>query len=221
VKQIVIFDLDHTIYNGSLGQDFILHLVSKNLISPKIVSELSITFVEYETETISYEETVEKILKYLASQLVGIDFKSIQKEAELFIKTNHHKFYDFVFEIPKIYPEFNYVILSLEPEFLLKEVGKMLNIKNIIGNKFSHNEKFDDKYMISIDKVSLFNKSTFKDFKIFASFGDSESDFKILEKAQFKIMINPTKKLQNLSKDLDFIKFNPTLATEEFKKLVP
>ena len=41
MKQLVIFDLDRTIYNGSLGQDFILHLATKQLISPKIINLFS------------------------------------------------------------------------------------------------------------------------------------------------------------------------------------
>jgi phosphoserine phosphatase len=73
MKQLVIFDLDRTIYNGSLGQDFILHLATKQLISPKIISELSVALLEFETEIVSYEETVSTVLNYLGKELVGIE----------------------------------------------------------------------------------------------------------------------------------------------------
>jgi phosphoserine phosphatase len=221
MKQLVIFDLDRTIYNGSLGQDFIIHLASKQLISPKIISELSFALVEFETEIVSYEETVSTVLNYLSKELVGKDFKLINQEAQNFVATNHHKFYDYSLELPKLYPQFEFIILSLEPEFLLKHVADMLKIKYFIGNKFNHSSiSFTSNTKITTDKIELFDKSEFKSSKILAAFGDSESDFEILNRAQYKFIINPSKKLLEKAKDLNFIEPDIKLVYQKFDELV-
>jgi phosphoserine phosphatase len=221
MKQLVIFDLDRTIYNGSLGQDFILHLATKQLISPKIISELSVALLEFETEIVSYEETVSTVLNYLGKELVGKDFKLINQEAKNFVSINHHKFYDYCLELPRLYPQFEFVILSLEPEFLLKHVADILKIKNFIGNKFNHSSiTFLSNTKITTDKIELFEKSEFKSYKILAAFGDSESDFEILSKAQYKFIINPSKKLLEKTKDLDFIEPDIKLVYQKFHELV-
>lgn len=221
MKPLVIFDIDRTIYNGSLGQDFILHLVNKQIISPAVLTELTLFYIEYETELISYEKTVATILNFLAKELSGQDFEKIRKETEIFIKTQHHKFYDYAFEIPKIYNQFEYVLLSLEPDFLASEVGKMLEIKNTIGNEFTHNHNFKTEFNITTNKIELFEKTQFKNREIFAAFGDSESDFKILSKAQHSFVINPTNHLLQLVKNnISFQEVSPKTAYESFKKLV-
>jgi len=221
VKPLVIFDIDRTIYNGSLGQDFILHLVSKNIISPTVLSELTLFFIEYETELISYDKTVATILNFLAKELSEHEFEKIRKETEIFIKIQHHKFYDYAYEIPKIYNQFEYVLLSLEPDFVASEVGKVLDVKNTIGNEFTHNHNFRKNIQVTTNKVELFEKSEFKNREIFAAFGDSESDFKILSKAQNSFVINPTNHLLQLIKNnKSFQEVTPKTAYESFKKLV-
>lgn len=221
MKQLIIFDLDRTIYNGSLGQDFIIHLATKQLISPKIITELSVVLVEFETEIVSYEQTVSTVLNYLANELIGKDFELINQEAKNFVSMNHHKFYDYSLELPKLYPQFEFVILSLEPEFLLEHVAEMLKIKNFIGNKFNHTSStFINNFKITTNKIELFENSEFKGNKILAAFGDSESDFEILSQAQYKFIINPSKKLLEKTKDLDFIQPDIKLVYQKFNELV-
>lgn len=220
MKDLIIFDLDRTIYNGSIGQEFIIHLVSKNFISPKIIAQLTTLLVEYESEVLNYEETVKKILYFLAQELVGTEFETIRLEAENFIKANHFKFYDFAFELPKVYQEFDYLILSLEPDFLVEEVCKIIGIENAVGNKFSHNNKFDTNYKITTDKLQLLNSSKFSNYSIFAAFGDSISDYEILKKAKHPIMVNPDGRLKKIGDEENFISSDPKIMYEIFKKLV-
>lgn len=220
MKDLVIFDLDRTIYNGSLGQEFIIHLVGKNLIPPQIIPELTKLLIEYESEILDYKETVFKILNFLAKGLIGTDFELIRSEAQNFIYKNHHKFYDYAFEIPKLFPQFEYVLLSLEPDFLVQEVCNLIKIKNGIGNKFSHNEKFDNGYQITIDKTELFKNSKFSSYSILAAFGDSIADYEILKMAKHSILVNPDDKIKLLSENEGFITANPKTMYDSFKKLV-
>jgi phosphoserine phosphatase len=221
MRQLIVFDLDKTIYNGSLGQDFILYLVSKQLISPKIISNLSITLVEYETEILSYEKTVSTVLNYLAKELEGKDFEIINKEAKNFVYINHSKFYDYAIELPKLYPQYEFLLLSLEPEFLLKHVADLIKVPNYIGNKFKHDKKiFTKDFKITTNKIELFNESKFQHMELLAAFGDSESDFEILNKAKHKFLINPSQKLLEQSKGLGFIQPEIGLVYHKFKELI-
>jgi len=221
MKQLIIFDLDRTIYNGSLGQDFILHLAAKQLISPKIISNLSITLFEYETEILSYEKTVSIVLNYLAKELAGKDFEAIDREAKNFVNMNHFKFYDYSIELPKLYPQYEFLLLSLEPEFLLKHVADLLKIQNYIGNKFKHNKKiFTNNFKITTNKIELIKETKFQDTEIFAAFGDSESDFEILNRATHKFLINPSQNLLTQSEGLGFIQPEISLVYQKFKELI-
>lgn len=221
MKKLIIFDLDRTIYNGSLGQDFILHLATKQLISPKIISNLSITLVEYETEILSYEKTVSIVLNYLAKELEGKDFEAIDKEAKNFVQLNHFKFYDYSIELPKLYPQYEFLLLSLEPEFLLKHVADLLKIQNYIGNKFNHNKNiFTNNFKITTNKIELIKETKFQDMEILAAFGDSESDFEILNKATHKFLINPSQNLLAKSEGLGFTQPEVRLVYQKFKELV-
>lgn len=219
-KDILIFDIDRTIYDGSVGQDFILELVNEGVISPKILASLSLELVEYELETQNYNQTVKDSLLILASELENKDIKLVEDVAKKVVLYNHYKFYDYIFEIPKVFKEFDCVLLSLEPQILVSEIAKYLKIPNFICNEFTIEKNlFKKTSEIITDKLKLLSNSEFKDRKIFAVFGDSENDLEILKKARAKIVVNPTPKLlEKISGDKDFKISNPKLVYDDFKK---
>jgi phosphoserine phosphatase len=70
-KDLIIFDIDRTIYDGSIGQDFIIELVNERIISPKILASLSFELLEYELDLQNYNKTVSDALKLLANELIN------------------------------------------------------------------------------------------------------------------------------------------------------
>jgi len=219
-KDIIIFDIDRTIYDGSIGQDFIIELINEKIISPKILASLSFEIIEYELDIQNYSKTVKDILKTLNNELLGKDLKQVQEIAQKVIQYNHYKFYDYIFELPSLYKEFDYVLLSLEPDFLVSEIASYLKIPFFISNNFGiKNGLISNSNKITTNKFELFEDSNLKNRNIIAAFGDSENDLGILDLAKLKMVINPTPNLlQKINYNKNFKVINPKIATDEFKK---
>lgn len=219
-KDLIIFDIDRTIYDGSIGQDFIIELVNEGVISPKILATLSLELIEYELEVQNYSKTVRDALLYLSTELHEKNLKKVKEVVKKVITLNHYKFYDYIYEIPQIYKEFDFALLSLEPQILVSEIAKHLNIPNYICNEFPNNKNFIQKTtQIETNKLTLLEKSEFKDRKILAAFGDSENDIGILNKSKLKIVINPTPNLIKLIENNEEFKVSSSKdAFEIFKK---
>lgn len=198
MDKLVILDIDRTIYNGSIFLDYSFHLIKKNLVSPKYLSAIGFEFVTYQTGFESYDELVKDCLNYFYEEIKEIKSEILRKELQECLFINHSKFYPFVFELLKKYHHYNFFIISLEPDFIVEEVAKFLKIKNFAGNKFNLDSKMNnlEKPILIFDKLKIFENSQFSKETPFACFGDSESDFPILAKAENKFIINPTSKLQ-------------------------
>jgi phosphoserine phosphatase len=219
-KDLIIFDIDRTIYDGSIGQDFIIELVNERIISPKILASLSFELLEYELDLQNYNKTVSDALKLLANELINKDASYVKEVARRVIEYNHYKFYDYIFEIPKLYKDFDYILLSLEPDILVKEISDYLQIPNFVANSFlDKNKNLTNSNKILTNKIEMLENSNFKNRNICTAFGDSENDFGILQKARLKIVINPTPNLQKkITNSNDFIVTNSKLVYEDFKK---
>ena len=219
MNKLVIFDIDRTIYNGSIFLDYSLHLIQKNLISPKFLSSIGFEFVTYQTGFESYDELVRDCLNYFFEEIKTINPETLKKELKECILKNHHKFYDFSFLTTQNYPNYDYLIISLEPEFIVEEVAKLIKIPNYVCNKFMGEGKFLSKPNLIFDKEILLNQTKFKDHVPFATFGDSESDLKLLLKAENMFVINPTSNLQKELKSKQHTFYNPDNIFENISKV--
>jgi len=217
MEKLVIFDIDRTIYDGSIFLDFSLHLIQKNLISPKFLSSIGFEYVTYQTGFESYDELVRDCLNYFFDEIKKIPLVTLKKEIKDCLFINHHKFYDYVFETTKKYPSYEYLIITLEPEIIAGEVANFLKIKNYLSNRFCNNDEFLNKPELIFNKRELLNKSVFKNQIPFATFGDSESDLELLKISKNKFILNPTSNLQReLKKDnLNFKTFTPLNIDQE------
>lgn len=220
-KELIIFDIDRTIYNGSFGNDFIFYLVSKQIISSKIIPLIGFEIGNYFAKSKSYDVAVSEILNALSNELDGLSTKLIENEVKNFIKINHHKFYDFAYELPKIYSDkYDFLIVSLEPDFIVKEISIHLGIPNSLGNKFEiQNNKFASGNKVITNKLEMLKKSDFNKKFLLATFGDSESDFELLQNSEYPFLVEPTPYMIEISKDQNFKVINPETATLEFKKI--
>ncbi len=120
-----VYDFDGTIYKGDSAIDFYLFcLKRKPIIIKRFISQI-VSFIKYKLKKISKEEFKETFYSYFN------DIKNIDEYVELFWDKNQHK-------IKKWYikqKNKNDVIISASPEFMIKNIGKRLGIKNIICSK--------------------------------------------------------------------------------------
>jgi len=218
MKKLVIFDIDKTIYDGNLYEDIIFHLLSKNLISDNILPTASKEFLELKLNLESYEEFILDLLKKLKESIDPKNTAEILRETKFIIQTNKGKFRDFAFEIPKLFPQFEYLIISLEPHFVVGEVASLLKIPNYLSNHVDISSKHQPKYQV--DKFEMLKNSKFSEYDVFATFGDSELDYTLLLEASHKFVFNPTSSLKDLIEgDPDFKITDPAHTTNIFKSI--
>jgi phosphoserine phosphatase len=124
--------------------------------------------------------------------------------------------------MPSLFKEFEFVLLSLEPQILVSEIASYLKIPNYVCNTFEEkNNVITNSKQILTNKIEILENSEFNNRSIIAAFGDSENDYEILRKAKLKMVINPTPTLFEKIKDnKDFKITNPKIATDEFKKYI-
>lgn len=208
MKKIIIFDIDRTIYNGNIFIDFVLHLIWKRKISYKIILKIAAEFLTYKTGFETYEELVVDCLGGFYFVTKDISQDDLKKELKACLIKNNHKFYNFAFEIPKLYPTHEVLIVSLEPEYIVEVVANFLKIKSFLGNQ-----------NLKISKFQIFKNSIYSEIKIDSCFGDSEADYELFKHASFKYAINPTSKLSKLIalKELPIQVVSPIDAIVSFK----
>lgn len=210
MKELVIFDIDRTIYDGSIFLDVSLELINKNIISPKFLSKIGFEYFTYQTGFESYDELVLDCLEAFHFEVKEIDLNVLMSVVKETIYKNHHKFRPFVFECVKN-KDFDYLIISLEPDFITQEVAKFLRIPNFLSNIFVENGKILREIKVKTDKKRMLEESPFQDQFINMAFGDSESDFEILRYSKKRFVLNPTIKLSNLIQNREGYK----IATSE------
>jgi len=216
MRNLIVFDIDRTIYDGSIFLDFSLHLIQKDLISPKFLSLVGFEYVTYQTGFESYDELVRDCLNYFFDEVKNIPPQTLKLEMRECLFKNHHKFFDFVFEILRDYPEYNYMLISLEPEIVTKEVANFLKIENFACNHFLNQKNFLAKPNLIFNKLTLFKNSKFGNEVPFAVFGDSESDLELLKLSENRFIINPTSTLQKIvmNEKLNY-KFSDQISVKE------
>jgi len=221
MSKLVIFDIDRTIYDGSIFLDLSLQLVKKDIISAKYLTFIGFEFVTYQTGFESYDELVRDCLNYFFDEIKNLNPDVLKNELRECIFKNNHKFYDYFNLTLKSYPENDYLLVSLEPDFIVQEIARSFKIKNFLSNKFLEGDHFTKDLNLIFDKNLLLEQSIYKEQKPFAVFGDSESDLPLLQKANHKFIINPTTKLQklNISMNLNFPYFNQNNIFEEIKRV--
>lgn len=221
MSKLVIFDIDRTIYNGSIFLDFSLHLTQKNIVSPKFLSLIGFEFFTYQTGYESYDELVNDCLNYFYEEIKLLNPEDLKVEIKECLFKNHHKFYDYFFSTLKGYPDYEYFLVSLEPDFIVSEVANFAKIRNFTANQFLQENSFVQNLNLLFDKKELISKTKYKDIIPFAAFGDAESDLKIIKEAENKFIINATSKLQKEIEEekLNFKIYTPENIFEDIKKV--
>lgn len=224
MKEFIIFDVDRTIYNGSIFLDFSLHLIQKEVISSKFLSTIGFEFVTYQTGFESYDEMVADCLLGFHHEIKDVSLDLLKKEFSECLVKNHEKIYDFAYKIIEL-QKFEILIISLEPDFMLEEFCKFLKVSNFLGNKFTNDSKIIQNPQLVFNKKEILSNSNFSfinsNQKPFAVFGDSESDIPLLEIAKNPFVVNPTYKLlKEIESGKNLNIFDPNQIFPQFLGLV-
>lgn len=181
-KIVNIYDFDGTIYDGDSTIDFYLYCLKKDFL---IIRFLPIQFyylILYKLKIKPKKEFKEKFFVFLKS-INNLDYC-----INNFWDKNMNKIKDFYYDLRTS----NDVIISASPYFLIKEIGKRLNVLDVIATNITNKGKIVGKNCYGEEKVLLFKKK-YKDYKVDKVYTDSLSDLPIMNLGKSSYIVKKNK----------------------------
>ena len=211
-KQVAaLFDIDGTIFRGSLLIEHFKLLLKYNLIPEEFyTSKIKNLEIAYKNREVDYEIYLEALVDSYRLAIIGLDKLTIDFTAEQTILNCYKKIYKFTKdEIKKHKEKGNKVIfISGSPDFLVNKMADKLNADLWFGSTYLHKNNLITGDVIpmwdSKSKENTINKLVdFYNLDLENSFayGDTTGDFIILKSVKNNFAINPNKNLVNLLKE--------------------
>lgn len=189
---INLYDFDKTIYNGDSTIDFYLFILKKHKNIIKFLPNQIKGLIKYKQKKISKETFKEYFFEFLTSienpELEVKEFwiKNKRKIKKWYLNCSHK----------------NDIIISASPEFLVKEIGKILKVKCVIASEINiKNGKFKGKNCYGKEKVRRF-KEKYPASNVINAYSDSLSDMPMLNLAKNKYLVNQNK-IKKITNNID------------------
>ena len=214
MKKLVLFDIDRTLAEGSIGVLFVNYLFKKNLFSKKCYIEINNAIELNNKGKISYQKRGEIIIKNWAEGFKGYNRNDLISLAKDYFKNEHYKkVYSGAKELIKFLREKDYYVVGISRAFeeCLIPLKEYLNISLIIGTKFEYkNETYTGNLMNKMWKAGAKERELMNVFKITnlttegsMAFGDTKDDYYMLAYSEFVIpLVNAVKELKQENDDL-------------------
>ncbi len=205
MRCFAIFDVDHTLLNGSTGKELAMMCVRKRLIPASVLVSSLLVYIRYRIGNL---ETV--ILERGISRLKGIPLQTISEVAEE-IFTTHVK--------PKLYEqalEFirqermqgkTVVLATSAPECVVRPLADCLRVEHLLATKFEVEGgkltgRFEGEPLFSRGKerrVIEFIQHHGAELSCCSFYSDSWFDLPLLERVKKPFVINPDVKLKRVA----------------------
>ncbi len=215
MNKAAFFDIDGTLFRNSLLIEHFLKLVANGILDKKIWTEdIGPLYSNYENRLGAYEEYLEESALAYQRAMKGLDREVIDKYAQIVLKENKNKVYNFTKKAVKKHIEEGYLVffISGSPDFLVYDFSKLYGATGSISTEyiFDENNKFSGKVLPMWDGESKFsavlklkNQYEINLDKSFA-YGDTNGDITMFELVGNPHAINPSFELiDKLYKDKD------------------
>lgn len=188
---LALFDLDYTLYRGEKHHvilDFPHFLHKENLFPSKTLDQMTIEFNDYQLKKKDRKTFADNEIQLYYEGLKGQSVKDIESASKDWLLSSTNLWYDYAHELVKLMRNSNIptVIISgspFEPLVLVKEelgVDELYATRGEIDDKGIFTGNCEVEYANADAKSKLIQTLNFDPSKSFA-FGDSESDFPLLE----------------------------------------
>lgn len=180
-----VYDFDKTIYDGNVTFDFFVLLLQKDIKLIKYPIKYFFAFLLYKYKRISREKVDELFYGFLKH------VNDIDAEIEKFIPLVIKKIKDFYLT----QQQFNDLIISASPYFLVNAVCNAIGIQNVIGSEINKNTgKYieNNVYCFGKEKVAYFQKY-FQNEVIEKFYSDSQSDEPLARLSQEAYVVKKNK----------------------------
>ncbi len=200
--RVIVFDLDNTLIKGNISFKFFFFLLLKKKISFFKLLYPLVKFFKYQLGLLSLIDMHDLIFKnFLKNQ--NLDF--FKRHVNVFLEgiinkiINEPVYHHLKHHLAKK----NHVILmSSSPDFLVKPIAKMLNIKNSFATSYlldKTEEIIDVDYFLEGHLKAKFLDDHLKvnklNYEMIIGFSDSIDDLPLLEKCNEVYLVNPNRKL--------------------------
>lgn len=206
-KPIAVFDIDGTIFRGSLLIELDKALVKYGIFPPIVEKEVEDVYSLWVNRKGSYEDYINKVVEIHHSRLSGCSPKDVNKISHLVIKEQKERVYIYTRDLIK----------QLRKTHLLLAIsGSPVEIVKIFSKKWRFDKYFATEHEVinkcyteKISKLPVADKKkTLLDFieknnlslKNSVGVGDTESDVSFLKIVDRPICFNPNKKLYDYAK---------------------
>jgi HAD superfamily phosphoserine phosphatase-like hydrolase len=195
-----LFDWDNTLRKGFSLISWVDFLIKKKLINDTALFEINNYYNKFQKKEIDHEEFVKNICKEYASSVnrkIVNDFVILVDE---YINTVEYTlFFPFTKQLIMLMHENDIkpIIISGAPKIILKRIMEKLDIFKIFAfspkiNNGIYSDQIHECYGVEKEKIVAKLIKLYKTKPLFA-FGDSKSDFPMLDSAKYPFLITDSK----------------------------
>ncbi len=181
-----VYDFDNTIYSGESVIDFFFYFMKRDLRLVAYLPKVFVALLKYKARKITIDQALNEYGALVENYCRGID--DLQGEIVKFWDTHLCKIKPFYAYIRKD----DDVILSAGFDIVLEEMGKRMNIKNIISTETDRDEFRIINFCFRENKVKMFKKY-YPDAVIENFYTDSLNDQPIIDIARNAYLVKGNK----------------------------
>ena len=207
MKTASFFDIDGTLFNGFIMNEFSKYLLQKNLFEKKYFEKFSTYIKDYQEKKITYRKASLVLSQIYALGLKGRKKKDIEREAKEFAK--ELTFFSYAMPLVKLMQSKGMTIAMsgapIEPAVYLKDIfgfdlvyGTEVVVKDGVftGEVKTNLVIREEKEMILAKIIKEHNIDLTQSF----GFGDTEQDVSFLAKVGNPVALNPNSELRGIAK---------------------
>ena len=207
MKQVHIFDVDHTIISTSSGSHFAKRCIKKKIFSLKVLYRLPLYYLYYRYASLKPSQMDNGLSEF--KNVPRSTFDRIAKEAfELGMKDS---IYPNIQELIESLQEQDHriIIATSSADFIVKPLADYLGIREIVATRliFDENDmctgRFDNGFALGegkLSKVEDYLKKEGTELSSCAFYSDSYHDIPLLSKVGWPYPVNPDNRLSRFAK---------------------
>lgn len=197
-KQIALFDVDNTIYQGYVIFPLAELQAKEGLILTDCYEQLQRDKWAHLSKEIDYETFARDAMRHwtIGLGLTGKPYLTILDHAEMFLRDSWNNFYPYFSRVVHmINHEYDIYLVTAEPQFVTEAIEKIFLLPQ--SSAHSSFEVVNDVFTGKADVLDTSQEKNRaierllgnRDMQGSIAFGDSESDIDMLEKTKFQVCI--------------------------------
>lgn len=202
-RKIALFDIDGTIYKGSIIFQLTKYQLKEKTISESVQDNFHKNLQLYQEKRVNYGNFANNLVAHWAKGLKGISYIAVLEQTKCFFKNKGNNFFPFFKRIVALLEKTHDIyFVTGEPKFVAQVVAGLYKITGFLSSEleiengvFTGNIK---KFLAKREEKQIAIKELLATHHLKQSFafGNAEGDIGMLNLVEFPICINPTSGLR-------------------------